>query len=155
VLRRESWDDPGPRWVVEQAEAELVTRYGMLAPSELGLRAVMFEPPLGAFVIARDGDDAVAGGVGLRRIQPDDDTGEVKRLWVDPGRRQGGLGRALMAALEDEARRMGLAALDLATGERQPEAMALYEATGWERPSVDRHGDPLACGYIRYAKRLV
>ena len=38
--------------------------------------------------------------------------------------------------------------LRLATGDRQPEAVALYEATGWER-IVEADG----CG-IRYVKRL-
>ena len=75
----------------------------------------------------------------------------MRRLWVDPARRGRGLGRALMAALEEEAPRLGFVRLQLATGDRQPEAVALYEATGWERLAVDPGDD--VCG-IRFVKSL-
>jgi hypothetical protein len=42
----------------------------------------------------------------------------------------------------------------LATGDRQPEAVALYEGTGWERAHVDRDGRPLPVCHIRFAKIL-
>jgi GNAT superfamily N-acetyltransferase len=148
---------PGPRWVVARAEEELVARYEDLDDSELGLRPSMFDPPAGAFLVARDTarPDPV-GGVGLRTIGDDAGTraGEVKRLWVDPSCRGRGVGRALMAALEEAAHDLGLVELELATGNRQPEAIALYAATGWERRFEDAKGNALASGYIRFTKRL-
>ncbi len=151
-LAREPYGDDGPQWVVAQAEAELVARYGGLDGGELGLRADMFDPPGGAFLVARAGDTFVVGGVGLRAVAPA--TGEVRRLWVDPGWRGRGVARALMAELEAAARGLGLHALQLATGDRQPEAVALYEATGWRRLSTDPAGRPLPSWYIRFAKAL-
>jgi GNAT superfamily N-acetyltransferase len=140
--------------VVARAETELVQRYGHLDETEQGLTATTFEPPVGVFLVARSEDCArPVGGVGLRRIGPPG-TGEVKRLWVDPARRRAGLGRRVMGDLEDAARGMGLAVLRLDTGDRQPEAVALYESTGWERLHVDADGHPLPLCHIRFRKLL-
>jgi GNAT superfamily N-acetyltransferase len=140
--------------VVARAEAELVQRYGHLDATEQGLTAATFEPPLGVFLVARSEDGArPVGGVGLRGVGPPG-TGEVKRLWVDPAWRGAGLGRRVMGDLEDAARGMGLAVLRLDTGDRQPEAVALYESTGWERLHVDGDGHPLPLCHIRFRKLL-
>jgi GNAT superfamily N-acetyltransferase len=153
TLRREDAEGAGPRWVVARAEAELTDRYGGLDDSELGLTPQMFDPPEGAFVVGRGpGTGTPAGGVGVRRVGPV--LGEVKRLWVDPPWRGRGLGRALMDALEEEARRLGLVALQLGTGDRQPEAIALYQSTGWVRELLDDDGRPLPPGHYRFSKRL-
>src|SRR5271167_3306377 len=39
TVARQPYDDDGPRWVVAQAEAEIVARYGELDDGELGLTA--------------------------------------------------------------------------------------------------------------------
>jgi hypothetical protein len=56
-----------------------------------------------------------------------------------------------MGALEDAGRDLGLATLSLVTGGRQPEAIALYTATGWTLINPD--ADPAICGY-RFTKEL-
>jgi hypothetical protein len=67
ILAREPYGDDGPQWVVTQAEAEIVVRYGDLNDGELGLTADMFDPPHGAFLVARRGHAAgpPLGGVGV------------------------------------------------------------------------------------------
>jgi GNAT superfamily N-acetyltransferase len=148
----EPYDGDGPRFVVARAEAELVERYGFLDAGEHGLTAAMFDPPAGAFLVGRAGDAGPpVGGVGLRAVAPT--IGEVRRLWVDPSWRGHGLGRALMEALEVEARRLGHTTLRLGTGDRQPEAVALYEATGWERLVADAATEAEVCA-IRFVKPL-
>ena len=79
-----------------QAEAEIVVRYGVLDDDERGLTAAMFDPPAGAFLVARRAGAAgpPLGGVGLRAIHPGHPAGEVRRLWVDPGQRGQGIARA-------------------------------------------------------------
>jgi GNAT superfamily N-acetyltransferase len=57
--------------------------------------------------------------------------GEIKRMYVDPVLRGRGLGRVLLAALEEEGRRLGYERLWLETGTAQPEALRLYETGGW------------------------
>jgi hypothetical protein len=59
-----------------------------------------------------------------------------------------------MAAVEDAARELGLADLRLSTGDRQPEAVALYDSSGWERVLVGPDGTPLPPRTTRFAKRL-
>ena len=153
VLGREPYEGAGPRFVVARATEELTSRYGVLGPGEIGLRAAMFDPPAGAFLVARlPALPPPVGGVGLRRLGPWH--GEVKRLWVDPDWRARGVARALMDALEDTARQLGLRTLELSTGFPQPEAVALYQSSGWERLFVDAAGVPLADWHLRFAKRL-
>jgi GNAT superfamily N-acetyltransferase len=97
VVRQEPYAGGGPRRVVEEAEAELIARYGALSDDELGLTAAMFDPPKGTFLVARSGDGDVVGGVGVRPFEPVPGVGEIKRLWVDQVWRRRGLGLVLMA----------------------------------------------------------
>lgn len=99
--------------------------------ADIGLtrEASMFEPPDGAFFVIRREGRAVACG-GIARF--DEERGEVKRMYVVPGARGLGLGRTILVALEDEARRLGYIALVLETGDRQPEALGLYRSSGYE-----------------------
>jgi GNAT superfamily N-acetyltransferase len=153
TLTREAYSGDGPRWVVAQAEAELVERYGGLDAGEFGLTADLFDPPAGAFLIARHTDHPLpVGGVGVRTVEPG--LGEVRRLWVDPVQRGRGIALALMEGLEHSALELGLSHLQLGTGYKQPEAVALYERTGWTRLEVDEGGRPLPYWYIRFSKHL-
>lgn len=87
-----------------------------------------YRPPHGRCLVAWS-DDLPVGCVSLRPI--DATTAEVKRLWVDASARGQGLARRLMAAIEDEARAMGLVALKLDTNSALAEAIQLYRQTGW------------------------
>jgi GNAT superfamily N-acetyltransferase len=149
-LHIEPYGSEGPRWVVGQAEAELIARYGGLDDGELGLTAAMFDPPTGSFLVARAGGEHPVGGAGVRTVA--EGVGEVRRLWVDPAWRGQGVGRVLMIGLEDAALALGHSALVLSTGDRQPEAVALYESSGWERLQVDREGKPLPAWHLRFSK---
>ncbi len=154
VLSREPYGDDGPQWVVAQAEAEIVVRYGGLDDGELGLTAAMFDRPNGAFVVARRGDAAgpPLGGVGVRALRPR--VGQVRRLWVHPEARGHGIARALMGGIEDAARALGLTDLRLGTGDRQPEAVALYESDGWQRVRLGKDGRPVPSRHIWFTKLL-
>jgi GNAT superfamily N-acetyltransferase len=96
------------------------------------------------YLIAWDGSRPV-GHVGL--VLPSDrhptdlcewgDAGIVEDLWVQERARGRGLGRALMAELEREARAAGLSAIGLDTGLDDGYAVArgLYGRMGYERVS--------------------
>lgn len=88
-----------------------------------------FVPPSGAFVALIDDGATVAGGA-FRRL--DDDTAELKRIWVAPTARQRGLGRRVLAELERRARHQGYRRFELTTGPNQAEAVALYLADGYD-----------------------
>ena len=70
--------------MVAQAEGEIVTRYGYLDDGERASAAAMFDPPAGAFVVARRvvPPDRPSAGSGVRALRPG--LGEIRRLWVDP-----------------------------------------------------------------------
>jgi putative acetyltransferase len=61
------------------------------------------------------------------------DTAEIKRMYVTPDARGRGVGRAILMALEAESRRLNIRRIVLETGERQPEALALYTKAGYDR----------------------
>ena len=148
MLAREGFRSDGPQWVMTQAEAEIVVRYGVLDDGERGLTAAMLEPPAGTFLVARAGAAGPPlGGVVVRAISPG--IGEVRPLWLDPGWRRRGIARLLMAALEDASRGIVLRTLCLTTGGRQPEAVALSTSTGWRQMALDK----TAVGF-RFTKKL-
>jgi putative acetyltransferase len=87
-------------------------------------------PGDGAFLIAYLDDVAVGCGA-VRRL--DETTAEIKRMYVDPSVRSRGIGRALVEALEREARLVDLTTIVLETGTRLASAVKLYEAMGYAR----------------------
>jgi GNAT superfamily N-acetyltransferase len=62
-----------------------------------------------------------------------------------------GVSRALLAELEQKAAGAGYHRIQLETGERQPEAISLYESAGWERitPYGQFADDPLSVCFGR------
>ena len=58
-------------------------------------------------------------------------TVEIKRMYVRPARRGQGVARAVLAELEQWARAAGYHTAVLETGKRQPEAIGLYETSGY------------------------
>jgi GNAT superfamily N-acetyltransferase len=84
----------------------------------------------GAFLIAYCNGKPIGCGA-VRKL--DSDTAEIKRMYVAPEARGGGIGKRILLALEEETRRLGVRRLVLETGERQHEAMALYARFGFAR----------------------
>jgi GNAT superfamily N-acetyltransferase len=107
------------RSLIAAVLAEGEKAYGKLDPDELpSATPAEMTPPDGVFLVAYEQDRPLACG-GLKRL--DAETVEVKRMYVVPEARSRGLGRSLLAALEEEARRLGYrraaeAELDLALG---------------------------------------
>ncbi|WP_395242614.1 GNAT family N-acetyltransferase [Agromyces sp. MMS24-K17] len=123
VISRVGDDDAGFRALVAAQEAEVRERY---ATEVTGPGIAPGTPALVAYV---DGDPV--GCVAVGRL--DATTGEVKRLFVAAEARGLGLSRALMARVEALAAEVGYSALRLETGSKQPEAVRLYETSGWRR----------------------
>ncbi|MEU7852412.1 GNAT family N-acetyltransferase [Nonomuraea sp. NPDC049141] len=106
--------------LLDAAFAELVRRYGAEGRSVVKAGA--------RYLVAYVGTCAAGCGA----IQPAGaDMGELKRMYVAPEFRGRGIARMLLAALEDLAREMGYQTVRLATGVKQPEAIALYEDSGY------------------------
>lgn len=86
--------------------------------------------PHGVLLLARDAQGNPIGCVALR---PSDSGCEMKRLYVSPHDRGMGLGKALMNAIIEEAKRIGYQQICLDTLPSMVEAISLYEKNGFER----------------------
>jgi GNAT superfamily N-acetyltransferase len=127
-LREEPYDGPAAQQLIAEVQLEYVARYG--GPDTTPVEPGEFAPPHGRFVIGYDGTTAIAMG-GIRLIS--DGVAEIKRMYVVPTARGNGLSRAVLAHLEQLGRDMGACEVVLETGMRQPEAMQLYETSGYRR----------------------
>jgi putative acetyltransferase len=129
TIRREPFDSPDALELRAELQAELIAIYDG-EDTESGTKPSAADTPV--FVVAREGgDDGPAIGCGALRPYGDGRV-EMKRMYVRPDRRGRGYSRAILAALEDEARALGATTVILETGVRQTEAVALYERSGYE-----------------------
>ncbi|MCD7441535.1 GNAT family N-acetyltransferase [Streptomyces lincolnensis] len=135
-IRQVPFDHPDAVKLNDQVQAEYHVRYGdggdatVLAPED-------FEPPKGVFLIAYDETDAPVATGGWRAQDTNeegnlDGDAELKRMYVVDAARGRGLARRILAALEEDARAAGRRRMVLETGDRQPEAIALYTSSGYE-----------------------
>jgi ribosomal protein S18 acetylase RimI-like enzyme len=124
---------PDAAGLVEAVQQEYVARYG--SRDETPLEPAYFEPPDGAFFVGYLDGRPVASGAWRRRrdvtVDGTDATAEIKRMYVAPEARRRGLARVMLVHLEETARAAGAEVVVLETGLAQPEAIALYESSGY------------------------
>ncbi len=131
-----SWDDARAVELRRRMDTEIMARYAAPddapEPTELVERrrtALLVDAAdVRATVLAVDGDGTPVAHAALRVLRGD---WEVKRVVVDAGQRGRGLGRTLMLELERIARAARVDRLILQTGDRQHEAVALYQRLGY------------------------
>jgi GNAT superfamily N-acetyltransferase len=94
--------------------------------AELSSLPGAYGPPRGTLLLAKG-----QGCVALRAL--DSDTAEMKRLYVVPGARGTGAGRALAGAAVSRARELGFSRVVLDTiADRMDQAVALYRSMGFQ-----------------------
>lgn len=131
------FDHPDARKLNDRVQAEYAERYGDegdLTP----LAPEMFDPPAGLYVLAYDAD-GVPIGTGGWRSHDEASLGEgyalgdaeIKRMYIVPEARGHGFSRLILAHLEETARAAGRRRMVLETGTKQPEAISLYETSGY------------------------
>jgi DNA-binding MarR family transcriptional regulator/GNAT superfamily N-acetyltransferase len=89
--------------------------------------------PSGLLLLARlHGEPAGCGALKFHGTEP----AELKRMWVANRARGLGLGRRLLAELEDQARRHGATVVRLETNQALTEAITLYRSAGYAEVSA-------------------
>ncbi len=133
-----TYDHPDAVKLIDSVQKVYVERYGdeditPVDPAE-------FAPPHGYFVVGYlDGEPVACGGwrahdsAAEAPLRVGD--AEIKRMYVVDSARGRGLARAVLADLERSALAAGRRRLVLETGKIQPEAIGLYQSSGYERMS--------------------
>jgi len=133
------WDDPRAVLLRAEMDGELGPRYADRLddiPPEVAARfgqALSVDPDtIVATIIAVDAEGDPVGHAALRDLGGElAGSLEVKRVFVAPPVRGTGVSRLLMRELERIAADRGAERLILQTGDRQPDAIALYEKIGY------------------------
>jgi len=114
--------------LIGELDVELLFIYPEEGATHFRLDADDVSESRGAFVVATLADAPI--GCGAVRLL-DTETAEIKRMYVKPSRRGRGVARRILDELETHARRLGARRIVLETGERQPDALALYGGAGF------------------------
>jgi GNAT superfamily N-acetyltransferase len=127
--------DPGSRtarWCVSRYYSELSERFegGFDPGRSIAATEDQMRSPVGAFLVAAIDGEAVACGA-VTSTGPEE--GSIKRMWVAEAARGLGLGRRMLAALEDQAPQLQIHTLRLETNQ------ALLEAI---QPAIGELADP-------------
>lgn len=126
-IRRSTLASPDAARLIAALNSELTETFPESGATHFSLSDTQVAAGDGAFLIAWL-DGAAIGCGAVRRL--DETTAEIKRMYVDPSVRGRGIGRALVEALEHEARLIGVTKIVLETGTRLASAIKLYEAAG-------------------------
>ena len=148
MIKQTSPDAPEAVALILELETHLASRY----PSESrhGYSVdKLIQAQVAFFVIWHEGQPAGCGGIQLFGTE----FGELKRMYVRPPFRGLGLAKRLLERLAAYAQQHDVHLLRLETGVYQTEAIALYEAWGFEKtgPFGPYRPDPLS---LYYEKRI-
>lgn len=125
---------------LDWADASVRDHFGLALQNLLGMPITNYvdsaleklcegTPPDGIFYVVFKGNTAMGMG-GLRRVQ--DAVGEIKRIYISPAGRGGGLGAKILDQLISDANAFGYRELLLETGPFMTSAHRIYEAVGFE-----------------------
>ncbi|APA70909.1 GNAT family N-acetyltransferase [Janthinobacterium sp. 1_2014MBL_MicDiv] len=115
------------RLLLDELSAALLRINGDSGRSSFDIEAAT---PRGGFYLARDATGELLGCAALRPLgEPDSAIGELKRMYARPG--AAGVGAALLAHVEAQARRHGYARLHLSTRVANARAVAFYAKHGY------------------------
>jgi len=134
------YDHPDSARLVAAGQRDEAERYG--SGYATAIDPAEFSPPTGHFLVGYLDGVAVACA-GWRSHGPD---AELKRMFVAPAARGRGLAKALLDAVESSARNAGRRRVILETGDKQPEAIALYRTAGYtDIPNFGYYADEPGC----------
>lgn len=124
VIRTNS-DNPDFIHLVQLLDADLDARYGDKQEFYSQFNTL---DTIGHVIIAYQDEDPMACGA-IRKYS--DDTVEIKRMFVAASHRGQGIGKVVLESLETWATQLGYSYCILESGNKQPEAVALYKNAGY------------------------
>jgi len=135
----ETPDQPDVHALIAELDAYLYGLYPAESVYALDIRSLL-QPNI-RFAVARD---SAGTAIGCCAVVLTPEYGEIKRMYVRPGARGSGAARQLMQLVEQAAYGAGCAEMVLEAGPHQPEALAFYERSGFQRcgPYGDYPDDP-------------
>ena len=150
TIRREHPGTDTARLLISELDAYLDPLYP--AESQHGYDAEkLIAQGVDFFVLFEEGKPAACGGVQHcgNPSGAEDSYGEIKRMYVRPGFRGRGYAKKMLEHLEGVAGAKGYQKVRLEVGISQPEALGLYEQTGYYKipPFGDYWDDPLSYFY--------
>jgi ribosomal protein S18 acetylase RimI-like enzyme len=122
--------DPQAQHCLREYVSELDRRFegGFDPERSISADAPELRPPAGLLVVASLSSDPI--GCGALKFHPGAPT-EIKRMWVAESARGLGVGRLLLAELENHAARSSSPIVRLETNAALTEAIALYRSAGY------------------------
>jgi putative acetyltransferase len=148
-IARETPNQPEVIRLIDELDAYQKPLYP--AESHHGIDMNALTQPNVIFAVARGEDGAVIGCGAIvitdnYRELYGEPYGELKRMFVSPRARGGGIGKSILKFLEDAAVAQGCRLATLETGIYQPEALGLYARAGYARcePFGDYAPDPMS-----------
>jgi GNAT superfamily N-acetyltransferase len=145
-----AWEDPAAVTLREAMAAEMTGVYADRLSRDGLPVGFAVSGQTAAYTGLATLDGAVAGHLALRWVGPDL---ELKRLYVTTAARGHGVARALLQEAETVAWARGATRLVLQTGDRQPDAVRLYEKAGYEPIPVFPPHDRISFS-LCFAKRI-
>ncbi|MFD7022526.1 GNAT family N-acetyltransferase [Promicromonospora sukumoe] len=126
TIAAEPWSSEDGERLRSDMHAELAARYGI--PDQETEKPTA--ESVSVFLVARDDQGAATGCGALQLLN--DDTAEIKRMYVAPEVRGSGVAKGILRALENAARELGATTLVLSTGPEQPDAIRFYQREGYQ-----------------------
>ncbi|MEN0138348.1 MAG: GNAT family N-acetyltransferase [Rhodococcus sp. (in: high G+C Gram-positive bacteria)] len=136
VVRTASWSDPDAVTLRAAMAAEVGPRYSDRVSDTVRAATNAVDPEsvhLTVLVYVRDAESAEPRAVGHAALRWNGEDLELKRMYVVKEERGTGVSTALLSAVENAARDARRPRLILQTGDRQPDAVRLYEKSGYSR----------------------
>lgn len=105
---------------------------------------------MNAICVVYEGSEAVACGA-WKKI--DDETAEIKRIYVLPQHRRKGIASAIVTAMEADAAKQGKKRFILETARTTADSASLYTSLGYEE--IDYYGSPAGAENCRCFKKEI
>ena len=127
-IQHESFAAEGAQYLIGMLDHDLMTRYPGQRVNVT--KSSEFEHDKSLFLVARsDGVPVACGGL----VYIDENTCEIRRMFTEPSSRGRGMAKMILQKLEEGAKEHGFHLIQLETGRHQPEAIILYEHSGYSR----------------------